>query len=269
MTNKNIINESLIKIFRRFFIGGNGPTHREISTIVKRLGIEWADPLEKEPSIFKTDRIELILGRLQTEDEVGNKFVAAILGCLSEHGFLADSDLNQFQENACKLAKWLDEHNLELSQSGEIVAKKENFSLVNPTFKSLDTQYRRLMKSSNDGQQIIGYAKELLEATMKYVLERTGVKVSKNVKLPSLIHQAMESVDLLPEQVEMTQESQAHLRSLLQNLKSTAGIIGEIRNDSGTGHGRVEQVYVPPSVAKFVSDSSLILVRVMLDAIGE
>jgi hypothetical protein len=269
MTNINIINESLIKILRRFFINGNGPTHREISTIVKRLGVEWADPLEENPGIYKTDRIELILGRLQTEDEVGNKFVAAILGCLSDDGALADSNLNQSQENACKLANWFDEHNLEVSRSGEVVVKQETFSLANPTFGSLDTQYRRLMKSSNDGQQIIGYAKELLEATMKYALETKGVKVSKNMKLPSLIHQAMESVNLLPEQVDMKQESQAHLRSLLQNLKSTAGLIAEIRNDSGTGHGRVEQVYVPSSVAKFVSDSSLILVRVMLDAIGE
>lgn len=269
MTNINIINESLIKILRRFFINGNGPTHREISTIVKRLGVEWADPLEENPGIYKTDRIELILGKLQSEGDIGNKFVSALVGSLSDHGDLENTDLNPSQENARKLEQWFEEHNLAMSQSGEIVAKQEKFSIAKPTLRSLDTQYRRLMRSSNDGQQILGYAKELLEATMKYALESKGVNVPKNAKLPSLIHQAMESVNLLPEQVNMKKETQTHVRSLLQNLKSTAISISEIRNDSGTGHGRVEEVYVPSSIAKFVSDSSLILVRLMLDAIGE
>jgi hypothetical protein len=269
MANLNIINESLINILRRFFANGDGPTHREISTIVKRLGIEWSDPLIENGDVYKKDRIELILGRLQSEDEVGTKFVAALIGCLSDRGDLENSDSNQSHENAQKLKNWFNEHNLEISSSGEVVVKHEYFTLSTPTFRSLDIQYRRLMKSSNDGQQIIGYAKELLEATMKFALEKSGVSVPKNMSLPLLIHQAMESVNLLPEQVDLKKESEKHLRSLLQNLKSTAILITEIRNDSGTGHGRVEDVQVPPSIAKFVSDSSLILVRLMLDAIGE
>lgn len=269
MTHPNIINESLIKVLRKFFVKGFGPTNREISTIVKRLDIEWSDPYVENPDTYKKDRIELILGELQSEGEIGDKFVSALVGALSDNGDLEITDLNPSQENARKLEQWFDDNNLAVSQSGEISAKQEKFSIAKPTFRSLDTQYRRLMRSSNDGQQILGYAKELLEATMKYALERKGVITPKNAKLPSLIHQAMESVNLLPEQVNMKKETQTHVRSLLQNLKSTAMSISEIRNDSGTGHGRVEEVYVPSSIAKFVSDSTLILVRLMLDAIGE
>jgi hypothetical protein len=88
----------------------------------------------------------------------------------------------------------------------------------------------------DDPAAAIGRAKNLVEATAKLVLQRTGHSVDDNDDVPVLVHKASIAAGIHPSQVPSTQHREQFLR-ILGNLKAITQSLAELRNKVGDGHG--------------------------------
>ncbi|WP_038842534.1 abortive infection family protein [Salinispora arenicola] len=88
----------------------------------------------------------------------------------------------------------------------------------------------------DDPAAAIGRAKNLVEATAKLVLQRSGATVDDNDDLPALVHKASMAAGIHPNQAPPMQHREQFLR-VLGNLKAITQSLAELRNKVGDGHG--------------------------------
>ena len=89
-------------------------------------------------------------------------------------------------------------------------------------------------------EEVIGAAKDLIEATVKYVLQEMGEPVPK-ADLPHLARLAQRKLALHPEVLSPTAEGGETLKRVLGALNTIAIGIAELRNLYGTGHGQASR----------------------------
>lgn len=96
------------------------------------------------------------------------------------------------------------------------------------------------MESSieTDPPLAIGTAKELIETCCKTILSSKGKEIPKKPKLPNLVKETLKELNLTPENISGSSETEKILKILLSNLSSIAQSITELRNIHGTGHGK-------------------------------
>lgn len=101
----------------------------------------------------------------------------------------------------------------------------------------------RLERLDAAPEELIGAAKELVEATAKFVLMQLGETVSESEDLPALSKRALVRLKLHPETIAPTTRGAEVITKLLGGLAQVAGGLGELRNMGyGTGHGRGRRV---------------------------
>ena len=120
--------------------------------------------------------------------------------------------------------------------------------------EALDENLDRLRRAADDPAQLLGSAKDLLEAVAKFVLEEYSVPVPKNPDFDYLWHLARERLYLLPEQVNNKLPGANNIKAILQSSWKIAEQVNKLRNFQGTGHGRT----LPTGVS---SDMALMIVR--------
>jgi hypothetical protein len=103
----------------------------------------------------------------------------------------------------------------------------------------LGEQLRRLENGSDDPGQLLGSAKDLLEAVAKFVLEELGAPISGNPGFGHVWHLARERLGILPTQVPTDTPGAWHIKIVLQS----SWMIVEQVNDFGVfkapvTHGR-------------------------------
>ena len=91
----------------------------------------------------------------------------------------------------------------------------------------------------NDPSLAIGTAKELVETCCKTILEARNVSFSKAADLPELIKATVKILALAPENIPDSNKAADTIRRLLNNLATITQGIAELRNQYGTGHGKV------------------------------
>ena len=97
------------------------------------------------------------------------------------------------------------------------------------------------MESSveNDPDLAIGTAKELVETCCKSILQERGVDVPKNANLLKLVRLASKELKLTPADIPEDAKAIDTIRGLLGNLAAITQRLAELRNQYGTGHGKV------------------------------
>lgn len=91
----------------------------------------------------------------------------------------------------------------------------------------------------NDPSLAIGTAKELVETCCKTILNERGISPPSNTDLPKLIKLTSKELELTPSDIPDKAKATDTIRRLLSNLASITQGIAELRNQYGTGHGRV------------------------------
>lgn len=86
----------------------------------------------------------------------------------------------------------------------------------------------------------IDAAKNLIEATAKLVLDELRVPYGKSPKLPGLLAQVQEALDLHPKLVAEDAAAAGDIRRILGGLLQVGTGLGDLRNHYGDGHGRTE-----------------------------
>ena len=123
---------------------------------------------------------------------------------------------------------------------------------------------------SDDPPHVVGATKEMLEATMKTILRRRGHEEKDKINFSKLATHCLLELGLRGTSDPGT-KVERHLRkiaSCAQNMIETAN---KLRNDAGTGHGRVvgEEPVVTAADASLIASVGLILAAWLLRHDGE
>ena len=116
----------------------------------------------------------------------------------------------------------------------------------------MDEQLDRLRRASDDPGQLLGSAKDSLEAVAKFVLEELDVPAPNNASFDHLWHLARDRLGVLPQQVSGGQPGASQIQKILQSSWTIAQQVNELRGLQGAGHGRTLPTGVSPELALLV-----------------
>ena len=90
-----------------------------------------------------------------------------------------------------------------------------------------------------DPDLAIGTAKDFIETICRTILEERKVDIPEENDLPALVRLAVNSLPLVPSNIQDQGRWHVVIRRLVNNLSSVGQSLAELRNAFGTGHGRL------------------------------
>ena len=93
------------------------------------------------------------------------------------------------------------------------------------------------MQSTNP-TTAIGIAKELIESCCKTILDDLSIEWTKTDDVPQLTNKTMGALNLLPANIQETDQGADAIKAVLGNLRAIPSKLAEIRNPFGSGHGK-------------------------------
>lgn len=117
----------------------------------------------------------------------------------------------------------------------------------------------------NDPHQVIGATKEMLEATMKTILDNRGLEIEEDIKFPALAKKCFRELRLTGSSPPVN-EGERYLRKIAASAQKMIEAANELRNQAGTGHGRVvgKEPVVTAADAELVASVGVILAAWLL-----
>jgi hypothetical protein len=129
------------------------------------------------------------------------------------------------------------------------------------------TEHRARIQSAlpGDPRLAIGSTKDMLEATMRTIMDARGKPQGKNVDFPVLVTACLTELGLTPN-TPPADEAEKHVRAIASAAKTMLVVANEFRNSAGSGHGKVvgKEVAVTADDASLVASSGFILAAWML-----
>ena len=140
-----------------------------------------------------------------------------------------------------------------------------------PSESGIRLHVERLQRLDQEPEELIGAAKELVEATAKFVLLELGEEVGDHEDLAALSKKALIRLKLHPETIAPTTKGADVMTRLLGGLAQVAGGLAELRNMGyGTGHGRGRRVSgIKPRHAEFAARSAVAYATFVLDTFAD
>lgn len=111
----------------------------------------------------------------------------------------------------------------------------------------------------SDPELAVGSTKELLESTMKTILEKQGQNLSGKEDFPSLVRLTQKAIKLDPSEVESTAKGSDLIKRTLSNLGQLTSGINDLRREYGTGHGRAGPSGITPRHARLAVNAGAAL----------
>jgi hypothetical protein len=117
----------------------------------------------------------------------------------------------------------------------------------------------------HDPQQAIGATKDLLEATMRTILDESGASNTDKMDFPELTNTCFSELGLLPS-TKPKNEAEGKIRKIADNAKKMILASNELRNLVGTGHGRVvgKEEELTADDASLVASNGMVLAAWLL-----
>ena len=140
-----------------------------------------------------------------------------------------------------------------------------------PTTSGIRLQARRLDRLDQEPEELVGAAKELVEATAKHVLTELGEPIGDTEDVASLSKRALTRLKLHPTAIAPTTKGAEAMLRLLGGLAQIPGALAELRNMGyGTGHGREERVKgLQHRHAEFVARAAVAYSTYLLDTLED
>ncbi|MGO9658608.1 MAG: abortive infection family protein [Acidimicrobiales bacterium] len=165
-------------------------------------------------------------------------------GCFGSKDDADERRLVTTAQSAFRRAGWV------LSDDGTLMAIGA-IDLDTGGRQALDEQLDRLRRSAEDPGQLLGSAKDLLEAVAKFVFEELGCPPVSDFN--QLWYLARDRLGVHPRQFVEDAPGAEQVRKILGASWTIAEQVNELRNLQGTGHGRTLPTGVPPDVALLVA----------------
>lgn len=117
------------------------------------------------------------------------------------------------------------------------------------------------MQTSNP-TDAIGKAKELIESCCKTILDEKSIAWSKSWDMGQLVGETLKLLQLLPNNVPVSDPAAETIKAVLGNLRAIATKLAELRNPYGSGHGKSASfMELEERHAKLAVGSSITLVN--------
>lgn len=110
-----------------------------------------------------------------------------------------------------------------------------------PAEAELRLHLERLERADDEPEELIGAAKDLVEATAQHVLAELGKPPGARDDVRALSKHALRCLGLHPEALAPTTEGTSAVKMTLQGLAQIAVGMAELRNEYGVGHGRAHR----------------------------
>lgn len=233
-----------------FFNGGDGPTHDALTGVFMRCGYasdDAFDPVERTPS--KEKRIQAVVMAAVKRPQRARELIDGLLTALRlknafhPDAMAYDAERVRIAKAAFRRSGW------DLSDDG-VLTRLGAIDLSTGGREALDEQLARLHAAAEDPGQMLGTAKDLLEAVAKFVLEELGCP--QDGDFAQLWYLARDRLGIHPKQVVQDGPAAAQIRTIVQSSWTIAEQVNALRNLQGTGHGRTLPTGVTAEMALLV-----------------
>jgi Abortive infection C-terminus len=258
------VDEEIAAALSGFFFGGHGPSHSKLTSIFVGAGYQSDDPyVPAEQTPNKETRVLSVLRAARRRPDRARQLVGALLVQLRVHGCF-DTDRGSYDRDQVRTAQrafaragWILSGDGVLSAAGAI-------DLSTGGRGALDEQVDRLRRATDDPGQLLGSAKDLLEAVAKFVLEEFSVPVPRNDDFDHLWYLARDRLQLLPEQVNSALPGASNIKTILQSSWRIAEQVNKLRGFQGAGHGRTLPTGVSVEMALLIVREACSVAEFML-----
>jgi hypothetical protein len=247
------VSDEIAGAFGAFFHGGTGPSHTKISGVLLRSGYAEGDKYVqgRMDNPNKEERVQQAVRRSLRRPDRAKDLVDGLLTELRlSRCFEADSSDAQRVE---ALRAAFRRAGYSLSEDGQLLTVG-GIDLTTGNRDALDEQIERLRRATDDSAQLLGSAKDLLEAVAKFVLEELGSPVNHTTDFNQLWYLARERLGIRPEDVAAGQPGADQVKKILGASWTIAEQVNQLRNVQGTGHGRT----LPTALS---AEAALLVVR--------
>jgi hypothetical protein len=168
-----------------FFHGGSGPSHSMITGVILRAGYSDGDDYVagRMDNPNKEQRVQSAVRRAIRRPDRARDLTEGLLTQLRLHGcFQTEST---YVSRVAALRSALRRSGYSTSDDGTLLTLGA-IDLQTGNHSALDEQVDRLRRSTDDPAQLIGSAKDLLEAVARFVLEELSFPVSQNADFGQL-----------------------------------------------------------------------------------
>ena len=251
------------------FVDQRGPSHDELSRLIKRAGLTDADPRGDDPNAGKVKRVRAVLAHaIDREPSNGEIFVKMFVEQVRACGaFRPGSPDCPGEETIAALQASFRHHGFDLDPEGHLRPRLlENLQGTELT-EALSAYVRRAQTGASDAELVIGTAKNLEEATVRHVLkELTGEYPTSGraASFPMVLYDAFTALNLA---VSTQQLDKDPYKALQQALFLLACAVNRLRNDRGDGHGRPEPSVATLLESRLSSQSAGLMCELLLSAL--
>ena len=267
-----MITEELVAAVAHFFDGGAGPSHDELTRMIRRAGLESGDPRlgPDGATVGKTKRVREVLSfALDRDREAGEKLVRFLIGAIKASGVFrqgaqeyAGAQVIQSARDAFRASGY------ELDPEGNLhPTTLENLEGAELT-EALQAYVRRAQMGSSDAALLVGTGKDLLEATARHVLVTATGSYPTTSDLPTTLYLAFDRLGLAVPASEVVGRLDADPNRAIQQCLWLLGIaVNRLRNAEGSGHGRPFPATVSPAEGRRAVQSMGLVSQLLLDSL--
>ena len=241
--------ELIPKSVRRVLIdtvGGDGLyVVREIADLFELEGFERGVLVEPETVGSRRQEAEMYQSTIDfTSVEQCERYLRLVAQVLADH----DSDVDWKRMKRDRLLGVLRRSGIKPDADGNLQLPPSralgSLRLAGvPSESDIRLHIRRLERLEQEPEEMIGAAKDLVEATVKYALIVLEGSVPENESLPSLAARTMRALKLHPGAIAPTKKGAEVMLSILGGVGKVAPGLAELRNlGYGVGHGRGERI---------------------------
>lgn len=155
-----MINDELVSVVARFFEGGAGPSHEELTRLIGRVGLAHTDPriTQQNENVGKMRRLREVLSyAIDSDPSAGERLIRAVMSSVRSYGAFrpeAPGYAGADQIEAARAA--FKSQGYELDPSGELhPAVLDNLEGVALTH-ALQNYVRRAQRGSTDEALLVG-----------------------------------------------------------------------------------------------------------------
>lgn len=272
MGSWEMISDEVTAALARFFDGGLGPTHDELSRLIERAGLASSDPRRDDPVAGKTKRVRAVLWYAAENDaEAGERLVAALIAALRASGSFRPNEPNYATAPAIgALQSAFDALGYLLTDDGLVQAKLMEGLEGSTLTGALRAYIRRARSAGDDAAQKIGSSKELCEATARHVVVERGGSYPTHGNFLTTLWQAFDALDLAkpPDEVTKAVLTGDAWSNIEQAAFLLACAINRFRNEEGTGHGRPHDCLATEEQSRIAAEGSALVSELLLDALS-
>lgn len=255
----------------RFFDGGRGPSHDELTRLIRRAGLETCDPREREGDLVgKMKRVrEVLAAALSIDSAVASTFVQSLLGVMRASGcFRSASENYPGAETVSAARQAFEREGFDLDPDGILRPLVLDSLRGEELTAALWSYVQRARTGASDAPLVLGTTKDLLEAVARHVLTETTGSYPTSESVQMTLFHAFDRLGLTTPSLNLVDQLDSDpRRALHQSVYMLGVVVNRLRNQKGTGHGRPRVSDASDADSQLASLATAIASQLLLDAL--